>query len=465
MAITDSWLKANHNKPTPTPYEKTDGGGLSVRVSSTGKLVFQLRYRHNKKACRVDLGTYPMLGLKEARREALRLKGLLEKGHDPRLVKRVEKAKIAKTLTNRQLYMEWHRSYAVDNIKSHMQYKRSFELHVFPRLGGLPADETNAHTWLELIKEICETRPSIAERVLVTVKQIHRWGHRRQLIKNKPLADVSFSKEFNVLKEPEGRALTKDEIGIFWHSVQRSGICRMHQIFLLLCLALGCRGVELRHLNPLEDLDFDTPEGLPPGTIVWRLPYNKHKVGKKLKIDIIRPIIPELVPYIKEAMQLSNSPQLLFSQVKTPTPITHNQSIRFPALVMRRATRYYGGMGHFAMNYLRKTARTNFSTITQWHIAELMLGHSIGELQTSYDFYEYMPEMVEAYQKWWNRIQECVARVPPPELAAGWKPTDKFTPVQLANGNARKGTSKRRKPEPLPPPPVEPEELEEEVMA
>ncbi|PHM53264.1 Arm DNA-binding domain-containing protein [Xenorhabdus hominickii] len=49
MAITDSWLRSTNGKPQEKMITKSDRDGLSVRVTSKGKIIFQLRYRWNGK--------------------------------------------------------------------------------------------------------------------------------------------------------------------------------------------------------------------------------------------------------------------------------------------------------------------------------------------------------------------------------------------------------------------------------
>ncbi|EPA97866.1 integrase family protein [Pseudomonas sp. G5(2012)] len=46
---------------------------------------------------------------------------------------------------------------------------------------------------------------------------------------------------------------------------------------------------------------------------------------------------------------------------------------------------------------LRKTARPNFSTLTEPHFAEIMLGHKLPGSWQVYDQYDYLAEQKEAY--------------------------------------------------------------------
>lgn len=71
MAITDSWLRSVNGKPQQKMLTKSDRDGLSVRVTPLGKVVFQFRYRWDNKGERIDIGTYPATGLKDAREKAI----------------------------------------------------------------------------------------------------------------------------------------------------------------------------------------------------------------------------------------------------------------------------------------------------------------------------------------------------------------------------------------------------------
>lgn len=405
MALTDTWLKAHHKKPQEKLMEKADADGLSVRVTTAGKIVFQSRYRYAGKPARLDLGTYPLLSLREARLEHVRMKAALEQGHDPRVVKLLEKSKIADQLTNEKLYREWHSKYAVENLKQAGDYLRSFEIHVFPHIGHFPADHTTAHQWLSLIEKVSDQSPSIAERLLRTTKQIHKWAYRRQLMTSKPLVDVTVHEDLSIERNESGRSLSDEEICLFWHSVEQSRMTPRNKLFLKLCLFFGCRNGELRNVDPRTEIDFEA--------MTWTVPPEKNKIRKKVKKSIVRPLIPEVVPMIKEAMSQSLSKNWLFTQDAMPKPIESNAVLSMPYSVMKNAKRRYGvEMAHWSMHDLRKTARTNFSTLTDVHVAEVMLGHSLKGMQGVYDRHLYLDEQAAAYRAWWQRIQDIVAKPP-----------------------------------------------------
>ena len=164
MAITDSWLRANNGRTREVREEKTDRDGLSVRATPNGKLVFQMRYRYNGKAKRLDIGTYPFISLKEARKENQRLKGQLEKGHDPKNIRFLEKQANMEVETFEEFFRQWYEKYCKKNKKHHFEILRTYELYVFPKLGKLPADKITLHTWINLLEDLAEKLPTTTIR-------------------------------------------------------------------------------------------------------------------------------------------------------------------------------------------------------------------------------------------------------------------------------------------------------------
>ncbi|MCP3673854.1 MAG: integrase arm-type DNA-binding domain-containing protein [Gammaproteobacteria bacterium] len=61
---------------------------------SKGKITYSLRYYYINKQTRIDLGSYPLLSIKEARVETLRLRKKLEQGYNPKTVRQLERQAI-----------------------------------------------------------------------------------------------------------------------------------------------------------------------------------------------------------------------------------------------------------------------------------------------------------------------------------------------------------------------------------
>lgn len=167
---------------------KSDRDGVCVRVSPKGKITDSLRYYYNGKQTTADIGTYPLMTLKEARTENQRLRKKLEQRHDPKVVRQLERQAMIAAKSLEGLFDLWYESYCIKNQKGHFEIRRSFEIHVFGKggFGHLPADKVSLHTWLELLERLAETTPAIAERILVNAKQMLKFAVKRKLIPANP---------------------------------------------------------------------------------------------------------------------------------------------------------------------------------------------------------------------------------------------------------------------------------------
>lgn len=292
--------------------ERSDRDGLGVRVTPRGKIVFQLRYRYDGTAKRLDLGTYPLQTLKDARAEAQRFKARLEQGHDPKIVRLLEKQAILKADSIETLFRQWHEAYCVKNKKGHHDILRSFELHVFPKIGRLPAEQVTLHEWLDLLEKQAEIRPGITDRILTNAKQMLKWGVKRRLIPANPLADISARQDLQIKKRAEFRSLSDDEIARVWRAVERSRMAAKNRLFLKLCLIYGCRNGELR-LAEKDHFDFEGK--------VWTVPPSNHKLGKTTGKPLLRPIVPATEALLREAIALSGRGKHLFTNSGSAAPM------------------------------------------------------------------------------------------------------------------------------------------------
>lgn len=403
MALSDTWLKANSGKVRDKSEERTDRDGLSVRLSPKGKITFQIRYRYAGKAKRLDIGTYPLMTLKIARLETARLKTELEQGHDPKIVRQLEKQAIIEADSMKELFMQWYELYCVVNKKGHHEVLRSFELYVFPKLGHLPAERVTMHEWLALLESLSTSVPGITERILTNAKQMLKWAVKRRLITSNPIADINAAEDLQIKTGVGTRSLNDSEINLVWRAVTNSRMAHKNKLFVKLCLLFGCRNGELR-LSEKSHFDLDNK--------IWTVPAENHKLGKMTKKPLLRPIIPEVEMLIKDAFLLSEKGKHLFNNSGTDKPMGRSAPLALPYNIMQWLRKHEDyNMEHWSLHDLRKTARTNLSELTEPHVAEIMLGHKLPGSWQVYDHYGYIKEQADAYTKWWDKIMDVTKAV------------------------------------------------------
>ena len=400
MSLSNAWLKANLGKKREKVEEFKDRDNMGIRVSPLGKITFQMRYRYDNKHCRLDLGSYPKISLKEARGENDRLRKELEQGHNPKIVRKLEKQAIINAGSLESIFRQWYESYCEKNKKMHHEIKRSFELYVLPVIGDLPAEKITLHQWLAILEEHAEKRPSIADRILTNSKQMLKWAVRRKLIPESALTGINAKEDLQLKKGVGDRSLSDDEIKYVWLAINESRMSTKNKLYLKLCLVFGCRNGELR-LSRKDHFDFKN--------MVWTVPPENHKLGKASGKPLSRPIIPEVKELIQETIALSGKGDYLFNNNGTNEPMGVGAPVQLPYNIMQwlRKNKAYD-MPHWSVHDLRKTARTNFSSLTEPHIAEIMLGHKLPGSWRVYDHYEYLPEQEQAYKAWWIRLEGLV---------------------------------------------------------
>ena len=384
MALTESWLKANDRKQRAKKLIKADRDGLNVRLSPKGKITFMMRYYYNNARKDFDIGTYPLMSLKEARDENRRLRKKLEQGHDPKVVRLVEKQTIADEHSLEGMFNLWYETYCKDNKKNHADIKRSFEIHLFPHVGKLPAGQITLHQFLEILEAIAKKKPGIADRILTNTKQLLKWGVKRQLLTVNVLAGINAKEDLQIKKKAGTRSLSDDEIKMVWQAIDETNMTEKNQLFLKLCLIYACRNGELR-LSKKKDFDFEMG--------VWTIPPENHKLGDSTGKPLLRPITTEIEPFLKRAFELSSESEYVFTSRDSEEVMGRSVPLPLPYNItqwLRRHHKYE--MEHWSIHDLRKTARTNFSTLTDFHIAEIMLGHSLGGHIQTYDHHDYLDE-------------------------------------------------------------------------
>jgi integrase len=361
-------------------------------------MVFQMRFYHAGKQQRMDIGTYPLISLKQARNETLRFRSDLEKGIDPRITKKTDKLKNIESSSLEVIFNKWHEAWCLPNKKGAEDIKRSFEIHIFPRLGEMPPDRVSTDNWLSLLESIKKKTPGIAERLLINAKQLLAWSLRRHLITTNALAGISAKADLNIVKRSGTRSLSDDEIGYLFLALAGSRMAAKNKCFIRLCLIYGCRSGELR-LAKKADFDFDKQ--------VWTIPAANHKTGKATGKPLLRPIVPATQVILEDCFNLTTGDYLFTNAGSKTKPMGQSASLSLPYNLMQWLRKNKDiNMMHWSIHDLRKTARTNFSTLTQPHIAEIILGHKLPGQWAVYDHYDYLPEQAECLLKWCKRLHQ-----------------------------------------------------------
>ncbi|QTL35840.1 tyrosine-type recombinase/integrase [Pseudoalteromonas viridis] len=400
MALSVSWLDARLNKEAKETVVKADRDGLSARVSPKGKIVFQFRYRFDGKQQRVDIGTYPLMKLAEARNELDRLRAVLDQGRNPKLYLQQERAKYSANQSFESIFRDWIDSAGKQGLKEktwHYQ-KRSSEIYLLPRLGKYPLTDINELSLRNCLREVSESSPSNTERLVSVLHKFYDWLIDEQILEINAAAGIT-AKKVGGKKGKRTRVLNDNEIRILWRYLHESKITEKNRIYIKLLLLLGGRKGELIQA---EKHHFDLQSAM------WTVPIEIRKQGEKIGAPIMRPLIKPAIDLIELAMQMSKS-TYLFPANGQEELATNGFDTTIPNNVKIWARRSLGvEMEHWSMHDLRRTMRTRMSAITTQEVAELMIGHSKKGLDAIYNQYQYLDEMRHAYDVWYQQLEAII---------------------------------------------------------
>ncbi|MEF1289961.1 tyrosine-type recombinase/integrase [Vibrio sp. M260118] len=401
MPLSDSKLRAlmkGHDKDRPTKH--VDGRGLHVKAFSGGTVTFYFRYKYNGKDTECKLGNYNpkgSLSLGEARKKAEQCKAWLADGRDPKTELKINRLKIREAATVRQSLEYWLDKFADKNRSNADKHRQQFERHIFPFIGELPLEEVTTRHWLSVFDDIREGKhyraaPVAAGYIFVNVKQALIYCRKHHFATTHALDDLTVT-DAGERQGKKNRVLSQSEVSDLWawcHNIKSNWY---YAQLAKLLLSFGARTQEVR-LSQIKEWDLDS--------MVWTVPAEHNKVGKKAQQrgesgDIVRPIPDGLKKYIQtliEQAQKAKSPYLLGELKQSP------------------AVAAWGGLLHKKLDHdkwnlhdLRRTLSTNLNEMdVPPHIAESLLGHTLGGVHGIYNRAQYLEQKRSALNLWQSKL-------------------------------------------------------------
>src|SRR5262245_60665143 len=170
-------------KPAATRREISDGGtGLYLVLQPNGKRSWAVRYRFHGSTRKLTLGSLPPIGLAEARKLASEALYGLGGDIDPAAVKRENKRATQQAAAKRAAdtierltgpYFEWYAKRA--RAATYAQAEGIFRRDVLPRWRGRLVADIARKDVRELVREIANTRPIMANRAQAYLSRFFRW--------------------------------------------------------------------------------------------------------------------------------------------------------------------------------------------------------------------------------------------------------------------------------------------------
>ena len=178
MKLTDTFIR--HVTANGKVQKHSDGGGLFLYVTPTGKKSWRLAYRFAGRQKLISLGPYPSVSLREAREKREDAKKLLREHVDPSEARRQAREAAAEAARNsfEDVAREWHAKYAGQWTNAYKQAViRILEENLFPHIGKRPINAITPKELLAAIRRVEERGAlTIAHKALRDTGRIFRYA-------------------------------------------------------------------------------------------------------------------------------------------------------------------------------------------------------------------------------------------------------------------------------------------------
>lgn len=167
-------------KPRESVYRIFDGKGLYLEVTPKGARHWRLKYHYLGKEKRISLGSYPAVGLADARQKSLEARKLLDMNIDPSAARKQERRKALREVENsfKAVALEWHENRTERWSKGYAQeIMERMETDLFPALGSMPIHTIETPDLLAALRRV-EKRGALelARKARCICGEVFRYG-------------------------------------------------------------------------------------------------------------------------------------------------------------------------------------------------------------------------------------------------------------------------------------------------
>lgn len=384
--LSDTSLRKMIGRESPGDSFYADGDGLSVKVSKVGIMTWYYTYRIGGRTTapqRMKLGNYPDLSLKAAREKREQCRTWLAEGKNPKHHLNITTQEALKPVTVKEALDYWIREYASRRRANVDKHVEQLNKHIFPYIGNYPLSMCETRHWLECFSRVSKDAPVAAGYLLQMCKQALKFCRVHRYASSNALSDLTID-DVGKKQEKRDREHTRQELADIWRESAGLKFKPYYASLLRLLVVFGCRTQELR-LSAIKEWDLQD--------WVWTVPKEHSKGGEK----ILRPVPDAMRPFITALIEQNRDSGLLLGEMKKSEAVS------------QWGRGIYKRLGHaepWTLHDLRRTFATTLNNMgVAPHVVEQLLGHTLGGVMAVYNRSQYLPEKLDALNKWMERLE------------------------------------------------------------
>jgi integrase len=366
--------------------------GLYLVQQPSGAKGWAVRYRHQGVPRKLTLGSYPALGLKDARELGAKALRAVAEGRDPgreKIAARAAKADSIDRIVEDFLERHVRRS---NRPRTAQETERLLRQHVLPRWRGRMVHDITRRDVLDALDRVVDGgAPIAANRVFAAVRKFFNWCVARDILAASPCAGVKPP----TAERARDRVLSDDELRRVWAAADKFG-GTFGPLVKLLALT-GQRRAEVAGIR-WDELDLDTR--------LWTLPPARTKNNQLHEV----PLSKAALAVLQNVPRTASSPFVLTTNGgASPASGYSKNKRRLDALLP-------ADMPAWRLHDLRRTCASGLARLAiNLPVIEKVLNHTSGSfagIVGVYQKHSFADEKRAALEAWGNFVAALVEGKP-----------------------------------------------------
>ena len=387
---------------TAGPGKYEDGGGLRLVVAGSGAKKWVLRFTIDGKRREMGLGSFPDVGLAEARDQATAYRKQAKAGVDPIEARQTGIETTPTFTTCAARYIRAHRR-GWKNAKHARQWVRTLKTYAQPVVGSKRVDTIATEDVLKILTPIWTTKTETAKRLRGRIENIldyaaaHQYRDPLNPARWRGHLDKLLPKPARVKKVTHHPAMPHTEVPAFMAELSDNDSVS----------ALALRFLILTATRTNEVLQAQWQE-IDRENAVWTIPADRMKTGREHRV----PLSDAAMTVLEELPCLEGNPYL-FPSARHGRPLSNKALMN---LMRDMGYGVRGERGNYVTHGFRSSFRDWSGEVSSFprDVAEMALAHVIeNKVEAAYRRGDLFAKRRKMMQEWANYVGKPQAEVIP----------------------------------------------------
>jgi integrase len=352
--------------------------GLQYRATRKGQGTFLLKHKVDGKHRRITLGKFPKMGVSEARKAAMSVKG----GDVPEPTLTPTASDELSDHTFAGVVEQYLQAYAEPRQKTAHETRRVLETYAVPELGRMRIEDIGKGDITRLLHRVAAKNGGTqSNRLYAHLRSVLGWAFDADLIQSIPMP-----RKKPALGRKRHRALKDDELSKIIKAVDAFGW--PHGLFYRTLILTGAR---LREVAQMRWSDLDLGENP-----VWTISAADYKTGEGQRF----PLSSAAAATLRDASAITGDGKHVFTTF-------HRGDLPIGGFGKpKRQINDMSGVTDWVNHDLRRTMRTWMGRQRDINVAvaERCLGHKRTGIEGVYNHADLEDQMREAFEAWGQHV-------------------------------------------------------------